>query len=89
MKIAIDVMGGDNAPLAPVQGGVLAAKAYGEEVILVGPEERIYSILKEQGAENTPGLSMSMPPMWWVCTTTRQPCCVRSPKARWLLPSNW
>ncbi len=58
MKIAIDVMGGDNAPLAPVQGGVLAAKAYGEEVILVGPEERIRSILKEQGAENTPGLSI-------------------------------
>ena len=58
MKIAIDVMGGDNAPLAPIQGGVLAAKAYGEEIVLVGPEERIRSILKEQGAENTPGISI-------------------------------
>ena len=57
MKIAIDVMGGDNAPLAPIQGGVLAAKAYGEEIVLVGPE-RIRSILKEQGAENTPGISI-------------------------------
>lgn len=58
MKIAIDVMGGDHAPLAPIQGGVLAAKAYGEEIILVGPEVTIRSILKQKGAENTPGLSI-------------------------------
>lgn len=58
MKIAIDVMGGDHAPLAPIQGGVLAAKAYGEEIILVGPEVTIRSILKQKGAENTLGLSI-------------------------------
>ncbi len=47
MKIAIDVMGGDNAPLAPIQGGFLAAEAYGAEVVLVGPEGEIAKILKE------------------------------------------
>ena len=58
MKIAMDVMGGDNAPLAPIKGGVMAAKTYGEEVLLVGPEDTIRGILKEQGAENTPGITI-------------------------------
>lgn len=58
MKIAVDVMGGDNAPLAPIKGGVMAAKAYGEEILLVGPEDTIRGILKEQGAENTPGITI-------------------------------
>ena len=54
----MDVMGGDNAPLAPIKGGVMAAKTYGEEVLLVGPEDTIRGILKEQGAENTPGITI-------------------------------
>lgn len=58
MKIAVDVMGGDNAPQATVLGGILAAKAYGEEVILVGPEDTIRAILREQGEERVPGLSV-------------------------------
>lgn len=58
MKIAMDVMGGDNAPLAPVAGGVMAAKAYGEEVLLVGQEDKIQGILKAQGAEHTPGITI-------------------------------
>ncbi len=52
MKIAIDAMGGDNAPLAPVLGGILAVKEYGEEVLLVGQEDKIRAILKEHQAEN-------------------------------------
>ena len=52
MKIAIDVMGGDNAPLAPVHGGFLAAEEYGVEVMLVGPEGEISRILKENNWEN-------------------------------------
>lgn len=52
MKIAIDVMGGDNAPLAPITGGVMAAQAFKEEVVLVGPAEQIHAALKEHGWDN-------------------------------------
>lgn len=58
MKIALDVMGGDNAPRAAIQGGVMAAKEYGEEVLLVGDENTIQLILKELNAENTPGITI-------------------------------
>ena len=47
MKIIVDAMGGDNAPLAPVQGAIQAAKAYGVEIVLVGREEEINAALKE------------------------------------------
>ena len=36
MKIAVDAMGGDNAPEAVVCGAVRAAQNYHEEIILVG-----------------------------------------------------
>lgn len=39
MKIAIDGMGGDHAPLEIVKGAVAAAREYGTGIILVGPEE--------------------------------------------------
>ncbi len=39
MKIAVDAMGGDNAPRAVVAGAVQAAKEYGAGIILVGIEE--------------------------------------------------
>ena len=47
MKIIVDAMGGDFAPLAPVQGAIDAAKAYGVEIVLVGQEDRIQEVLKE------------------------------------------
>jgi len=47
MKIIVDAMGGDNAPLAPVQGAIQAAKAYGVEIVLVGQEDAIQNVLKE------------------------------------------
>jgi glycerol-3-phosphate acyltransferase PlsX len=39
MKIAVDAMGGDNAPRAVVAGAVQAAREYGVGIILVGVEE--------------------------------------------------
>lgn len=39
VTIAIDAMGGDNAPKAEVEGAVQAARSLGVRVILVGPEE--------------------------------------------------
>ena len=47
MKIIVDAMGGDYAPLAPVQGAIDAAKAYGVEIVLVGQEDRIREVMKE------------------------------------------
>ncbi|MEI7905560.1 MAG: phosphate acyltransferase PlsX [Candidatus Firestonebacteria bacterium] len=41
MKIALDAMGGDNAPETEVRGAVAAAKEFGIEVILVGDEAKI------------------------------------------------
>ncbi len=38
--IAVDAMGGDHAPAAPVQGAIASARA-GQAVILVGPEGKV------------------------------------------------
>ena len=54
MKIILDAMGGDNAPLAPVMGAVQAAKDFGAQIILVGRGEEILSALKQQGIDNLP-----------------------------------
>ena len=41
MRIAVDAMGGDYAPEEIVKGAVMAAREYGIDITLVGPEERI------------------------------------------------
>lgn len=41
MKIVLDMMGGDNAPLSTLEGAVQAVKEYGVEIIGVGNEELI------------------------------------------------
>lgn len=47
MKIAVDAMGGDNAPHAVVAGAVQAVKEYGVGIILVGVEQIIQAELKK------------------------------------------
>jgi glycerol-3-phosphate acyltransferase PlsX len=47
MKIAVDAMGGDNAPHAVVAGAVQAAKDFGVGVILVGIEQTIQAELNK------------------------------------------
>ena len=54
MKIILDAMGGDNAPLAPVMGAVQAAKDFGAQIILVGKGEEILRVLTEQGIDALP-----------------------------------
>ena len=54
MKIILDAMGGDNAPLAPVMGAVEAAKLYGAQITLVGKGEQILGVLREQGIQDLP-----------------------------------
>lgn len=55
MKIAVDAMGGDNAPHAIVAGAVQAAKEYGVGIILVGIEQVIQEELnKHHHAKSLP-----------------------------------
>jgi glycerol-3-phosphate acyltransferase PlsX len=57
MQIALDAMGGEQAPHATVEGAVMAARSHDARVILVGDEERIYSELEKH---DTSGLSLSV-----------------------------
>ena len=46
-RIAVDAMGGDNAPFEIVAGAVWAAAEYGVAIELVGKEDRIESCLEK------------------------------------------
>lgn len=52
MRIAVDVMGGDNAPRAIIDGSILALKEYGAELYLVGLKEEIMKYLGEDDRRN-------------------------------------
>ena len=52
MRIAIDVMGGDNAPRAIIDGSILALKEYGAELYLVGLKNEIVKYLSEEDKQN-------------------------------------
>ena len=53
MRIIVDGFGGDNAPLAVLQGCVMAASEYGIAITVIGDE----SIIKKTAAENEIDLS--------------------------------
>lgn len=48
VRIALDAMGSDNYPTPDVIGGVMAARAFNVEVILVGDKDLIDPVLKTQ-----------------------------------------
>lgn len=52
MRIAIDAMGGDNAPGSAVVGAIQAVKEYGVEVYLVGIKEEIHKHMAEEDKSN-------------------------------------
>ncbi|MDH5542676.1 MAG: phosphate acyltransferase PlsX [Nitrospinota bacterium] len=54
MKIAVDAMGGDNAPGEIVEGSVLAAREYGTKITLVGPKDVIEAELKKHDTASLP-----------------------------------
>lgn len=54
MKIIVDAMGGDNAPLCNVQGALDAVKAYQVDVVLVGDGEKLLECLKGLGVGDLP-----------------------------------
>ena len=58
MKIAVDAMGGDNAPVIEVEGAVAACREFGLAVTLVG--DRVRLLLP----------SRARPSFWMVVTIT-------------------
>jgi glycerol-3-phosphate acyltransferase PlsX len=59
LKIAVDAMGGDYAPREIVLGAIAACRELGAEIILVGHEAEINTILNEQ---NVSGLNLEVYP---------------------------
>lgn len=57
MRIAVDAMGGDNAPGAEVEGAIQAAREWQVELVLVGDEARIRAEAQKYGGLG-PGLSV-------------------------------
>jgi len=53
--VAVDAMGGDNAPAVEVKGAVAAARRWGVSIILVGDRERVEDCLAQ---ESTSGLDI-------------------------------
>ena len=49
MRIAVDAMGGDHAPEAPVQGALLALPQGSAELLLIGDEKRLQPLLGDLG----------------------------------------
>lgn len=73
MKIIIDAMGGDNAPLEIVRGVLNAAKARpGLELVLVGREERS-ALRRSSAVACRRGCPWSTPRRSSTCTTTPPP----------------
>ena len=54
MKIVVDAMGGDNAPLSNVQGALDANRLHGIEVVLVGKVEEVLKAVEACGEKTLP-----------------------------------
>lgn len=51
MRVIVDAMGGDNAPIAPVNGAIRASKELGVAITLVGKKEVIEPLIVGSGAD--------------------------------------
>jgi len=54
ITIAVDAMGGDDAPRPEVEGSVLAAREYGVRILLVGQPQVVRAELAKHAAPNLP-----------------------------------
>jgi len=57
VKIALDAMGGDLAPIAVIEGAVLAARDFGVEIVLTGDRD---TITRELHTHQTNGLAIEI-----------------------------
>ena len=58
LTIAVDAMGGDNAPKSEVEGAVRAARALGVKVILVGQQDVIRRELAQHEGAHRPAIEI-------------------------------
>ncbi len=56
--VALDAMGGDNAPRAMVEGALRACREWGIKALLVGDEVALRAELKELGSDESPMLEL-------------------------------
>lgn len=77
MRIVVDAFGSDNCPGPDVEGAVLAAREWGDEIILVGPQERIR---EELARHDTAGLNLRIVHAPQVLTMEDHSDAVRSKK---------
>lgn len=75
MKIIVDAFGGDNAPLAPIEGAVEARAEYGVDIILTGDEATIKKVAAENNLK-LDGIEIVHAPD--VFTNDDQPSTIRS-----------
>ena len=54
MRIVVDAMGSDNRPVPDVAGAVMAAQEWGDEILLVGPEEVVKAELSKHETTGLP-----------------------------------
>lgn len=57
MRIALDAMGSDNCPGPDVEGAVLAAREYGDEILIVGDQAKVRA---ELARHETTGLKLEV-----------------------------
>jgi glycerol-3-phosphate acyltransferase PlsX len=57
MRIVLDAMGSDNHPAADVAGAVMAAREWGDEIIIVGQED---VVRRELASHDTSGLKLQV-----------------------------
>lgn len=57
MRIALDAMGSDNCPGPDVEGAVLAAREYGDEIVIVGDQAKVRT---ELARHETAGLKIEV-----------------------------
>ncbi len=53
MRIIVDAFGGDNAPVEIIKGSAEAAKEYDIDITLVGNEETIKNVCKDEGIDSS------------------------------------
>ena len=58
MKIIIDAMGGDNAPLEIVKGALEARRDFGVEIVLTGDQSAIEDALRACGGAPAEGIAI-------------------------------
>ena len=71
MKIIVDAMGGDNAPLEIVRGALDANRNHGVEIILVGRTAEVLKAVEAWARRACRRAWRSRtPPRWWRSPTT-------------------